>query len=89
LRGTGRGELDIVAKRGRVVAFVEVKARPQREAGLHAVGPGQRRRIARAAAAYLARRPDLAGCVARFDVMVVGPGPFPFHLADAWRIGDP
>jgi putative endonuclease len=88
-RGTGLGEIDIVAKRGRVIAFIEVKARPRRDLGLLAVSTGQQRRIARAAAVFLARRPDLADCSARFDVMIVGPGLWPYRLTNAWEIDNP
>ncbi|MFQ5985516.1 MAG: YraN family protein [Alphaproteobacteria bacterium] len=80
----GAGEIDIVARRGRVVAFVEVKAR--REAGgEEALTPRQRARIVRAAEAFLARRPELAGLDLRFDVMLVRPWGPPRHLCDAWR----
>jgi putative endonuclease len=84
-RGTGLGEIDIVARRGKVIAFVEVKARASLEQALEAVTLNQQRRIARAATMYLARRPDLADCSARFDVMTVGPRFLPLRLADAWR----
>ena len=84
-RGSGAGELDMVARRGRVVAFVEVKARPSLTEAAHALGPAQRRRIERAAAAFLARRPDLAGYDLRFDVVLITPGRLPCHIPDAWR----
>ncbi|MBI4184315.1 MAG: YraN family protein [Proteobacteria bacterium] len=79
------GELDIVARRGGVLAFVEVKARASRAAAAESVTPRQRRRILRAAAAFLARRPRLAGCAVRFDVMLVAPWRLPLHLKDAFR----
>ena len=84
-RGTGLGEIDIIARRGKVLAFIEVKARATRDAGLLAITPHQQQRIFRAATNFLARRADLGALDARFDVMVVGPGWIPYHLADAWR----
>ena len=48
--------------------------------------PRQRRRIARAASAFLMMRPDLAELALRFDVMLVAPLRPPRHLPDAWRI---
>jgi len=84
-RGTGAGEVDLVARRGRVLAFIEVKARNTRDEGLYAVTPQQQQRIARAAEAFLARHAELSTLDVRFDVMVVGPGLALHHLADAWR----
>ena len=83
------GEIDLVARRGATLAFVEVKRRPSRGAALEAVLPRQRRRIERAALLFLARHPALAAsCAVRFDVVTVaGAGwwSWPRHLVDAWR----
>ena len=79
------GEIDIVARRGTVLAVVEVKARPGLAAAAEALGPRQRSRIARAAEAYVRARPDRAGLDLRFDVMLVRPWRLPVHLTDAWR----
>lgn len=81
------GEIDLVARRGRVLALVEVKGRPSIDEALQALGPRQRRRIERAGAAFLQQRPDLAGLDVRFDLVVLAPGHRPRHIADAWRIG--
>ena len=80
------GEIDILACRGGVLAVVEVKSRGSVAGAAEAVLPRQRRRIARAASAFLAARPDLAGLAPRFDVMLVAPLRPPRHLADAWRV---
>jgi len=80
-----QGEIDIVARRGRLLVFVEVKARRDADLAAHALGARQRARIVRAAAGYLAARPDLAGLEARFDAMVFGALPWPRHVVDAWR----
>ncbi|HSV29649.1 MAG TPA: YraN family protein [Candidatus Omnitrophota bacterium] len=85
-RGTGAGEIDIVARRGRVVAFVEVKARPSRDEALEAITAAQRRRIMRAAETFLSRHPELAGCDMRFDAVLVVPNRLPRHISDAWRM---
>jgi putative endonuclease len=84
-RGSGAGEIDIVARRGRVLAFIEVKARATHEDALYAVTQQQQTRLARAAAAFLARHAALADLDVRFDVMTVGRGLLPSHLPDAWR----
>jgi putative endonuclease len=80
------GEIDLIVRRGRVLAAVEVKARAGFDAAGEAVGGRQRRRIARAFEHFLLARPDLAHLDARFDVMLVMPRRLPRHLADAWRI---
>jgi putative endonuclease len=81
------GEIDIVARRGRTVAFVEVKARATATAASAALTPRQRRRIERAAAGFLAANPHLSRQHVRFDVMYVVPGRLPIHIRDAWRPG--
>ena len=85
-RGTGAGEVDIVARRGGVIAFIEVKARPDHERAAEAISSGQRRRIARGAQAFLARHPRLAGCSLRFDAVLVAPWRPLRHIRDAWRM---
>ena len=79
------GEIDLVVRRGRVVAFVEVKARHRFEVALESVSARQRARIRRAAELFLSRRPALDGLDLRFDVMVVVPWALPRHIIDAWR----
>jgi putative endonuclease len=79
------GEIDLIARRGNVIAFVEVKRRDALAAGLEAVTPQARIRIRRAAELYLRRNPDLADRALRFDVMVITPWAWPRHIVDAWR----
>ena len=83
--GTGLGEIDIVARRGNTVAFIEVKARATHDLARETIGMMQRARIARAAEVFVARRTDCADCQARFDVMVVDKRYIPLRIADAWR----
>ena len=79
------GEIDIVARRGRVVAFVEVTARADLVTAGESVGARQRRRIARAARAFLQKRPELQQLDLRFDVVLLAPWRLPVHISDAWR----
>src|SRR5919204_6226885 len=79
------GEIDILARRGKVLAVVEVKSRGEIEAAASALAPRQRRRIARAAEAFLLSRPDLASLDLRFDLMLVAPLRLPRHWRGAWR----
>ena len=82
---TPAGELDIVAKRGALIAFVEVKHRKGREGVLETITARQRRRIEDAATIFLSRHPNWRKLSLRFDVMVVSPWRWPSHLPDAWR----
>ncbi|MEK7820397.1 MAG: YraN family protein [Pseudomonadota bacterium] len=82
--GSGVGEIDLIARRGRTLAFIEVKTRPDLDAAAFAIGPEQRRRIARAAEAFLAARPDLSGLDIRFDAVLVAPRRLPRHWPGAW-----
>ena len=79
------GEIDLIASRGGRLAFIEVKARADAAAALEAVSPGKRRRIERAAVAFLSAHPEWSKVSPRFDVMVLGPWRLPRHLKDAWR----
>jgi putative endonuclease len=84
---TPLGEIDIVARRGRTVAFVEVKARPDLAAGMLALQPRQRERLQRAATLFLAQQPRYArDHDLRFDLVVVRPWRWPVHIADAWQV---
>ncbi|MBT5898484.1 MAG: YraN family protein [Rhodospirillaceae bacterium] len=81
----GVGELDIVARRGRLLAVIEVKRRRDMATALAAVTARQQRRITRAAQAFLARHIGLADLDLRFDVIAVLPYRLPRHIKDAWR----
>ena len=75
---TRLGEIDIVARRGGVLVFVEVKARSSMDAARTAISAGKHARIARAARAYLSRQPSLP-TVIRLDAVFVAPGRWPVH----------
>ena len=83
---TSVGEIDLVVRRGRLLAFVEVKARPDLDQALAALGPRQRARTRRAAELFLLRNPAHADCILRFDLVAVQPWRLPRHLVDAWRL---
>ncbi len=77
---TPAGEIDLIVRRGRTVAFVEVKERAEKAAAMEAVTPAGRGRIARAAALWLSRHPAAAGLDMRFDVVLACPGRLPRHI---------
>ncbi|MCL1892544.1 MAG: YraN family protein [Alphaproteobacteria bacterium] len=68
-RHTGRAEIDIIARRGDLVIFVEVKNRPSIEAAFEAITYAQTQRLRSAAETWLARNQWRGD--ARFDVIVV------------------
>ena len=67
------GEIDLIARRGGVIAFVEVKTRRESDAGepWESVRDGQRRRIMRAAEAWLAAHPPGDDTEIRFDIVSI------------------
>jgi putative endonuclease len=82
------GEIDIVARRGRTLAFIEVKARPLRDQAADALTPRQKTRIGRAARAFLGMRPQYAALDIRFDALLLSPRRPPVHIRDAWQMDD-
>ncbi len=82
---TSAGEIDLVMRRGRLLVFVEVKARAALEEALHALQPHQRERLTRAASVYLRDHPSHNNCAMRFDLIAVQPWRFPVRVTDAWR----
>lgn len=84
---TPAGEIDLIARRGRLLVFAEVKARASADAGVEAVTAQARRRIERAAGLFLARRARLADCAMRYDILTVS-GFRVRHKPDAWREGE-
>ena len=79
------GEADLVASRGAIIAFVEVKARATREAAAEAISPHQRHRIMTAAQWWLSRNPGAAEATIRFDAVLVVRRHWPLHIPDAFQ----
>lgn len=78
-------EIDLVARKGRFVVFVEVKSRRSRAQALEAVTPQLRARLEEAANQWVSRRRGLQQALWRFDVVLLAPGRLPRHMRDAWR----
>jgi putative endonuclease len=79
------GEVDIVARRGKLLVFVEVKARSSLDAAAESLPPRQQRRIAAAAAAWLAAHPEDNESNIRFDAVLVAPARLPRHIPAAFE----
>jgi putative endonuclease len=80
---TPHGEIDLVAVRGKRLAFVEVKRRATREECEAALTPAQAERIARAAEHWTARRDRYRDHDVGLDAVLVVPGRLPAHVPDA------
>ena len=80
------GEIDIVARRRRLLVFAEVKARSTIDEAVESVNVRQRRRIAAAAEIWLAANPDDSIHDIRFDVILVVPGKLPQHIPAAFDV---
>lgn len=78
------GEIDIVARRGRLLVFVEVKARTTLDGAAYAIGERQKFRIASAASLWLAANPEDAGLDMRFDAILIAPRRWPKHIEGAF-----
>jgi len=81
---TRAGEIDLLARRGGVLAVVEVKSRGSIEAALAAVSADQQARLRRAGEALAAGRSDLRDLALRLDLIALAPGRRPLHIPDAW-----
>ena len=81
---TPYGEIDIVARRGNLLAFIEVKARASLDEAAYAVTARQQQRIIDAAQAWLMAHPEHAEYELRFDAMLIAPRRLPRHLLAAF-----
>ena len=81
---TPHGEIDIVARRRNLLAFVEVKARASLDEAAYAVTPRQQWRIVAAAQAWLIAHPEHADLELRFDAVLIAPRRLPRHLLAAF-----
>jgi len=81
---TKSGEVDIIARKGDLVAFIEVKARRITGDAIFAVDPSTQRRIRSASLTWVARQPDAAVLSYRYDIIAVTPWSRPQHFPDAF-----
>jgi putative endonuclease len=82
---TPAGEIDLIARCGDVLAFIEVKMRQQTSDPAELLRPRQMARIVRAATGWTARRDWTQHFTWRYDLIVVTKWRWPKHVRDAWR----
>ena len=78
------GEIDIVARTGRVLVFAEVKARGTRDAAAEAIHAKNQERVRRAAELYLQKYPEYNDFDIRFDAVILGKDFLPQHIISAF-----
>ena len=81
---TKLGEIDLIARRGNLVLFVEVKARRTLMEAMEAIAHSSERRIEGAADLWLSRQPDYGKLSVRFDMVAVLPWRWPVHVENAF-----
>jgi len=83
------GEVDIIASKGDMLAFVEVKARRNMVSALESLSFNQRQRIIRAADWYMASGQKRGNVnkdfQCRFDLVALVPWRWPAHMKNAWQ----
>ena len=80
------GEIDIIAVRAGLVAFVEVKARPTMDTALTSISPEKMRRMSKAARIWLSRNRWATQRILRGDAIYVAPFRLPRHLIAAYEL---
>ena len=78
------GEIDIIARKGDLAIFVEVKARTSERVAIDAVTATAQRRIRAASDVWLSRQPDAHRLSQRYDILAFLPRRLPRHFPDAF-----
>jgi len=81
---TKSGEIDLIARKGNLIAIIEVKARPTVQQAVDSITYTSQRRINNAADLWHAIQPDATKLSIRFDIIAVCPRKWPVHLEDAF-----
>lgn len=85
-RGREAGEIDLIAEREGLLAFIEVKARAELAGAALALGPRQRARLMAAAEGWMATHPGHGAAGVRFDVVLVDGAGRMRRIMDAFRL---
>lgn len=82
---TPQGEIDLLARKGKTLAVVEVKRRASVEIALASIGSDQRDRLIRAARGIASRRSSLRQLALRLDLIALAPGRLPRHIPNIFN----
>lgn len=80
------GEIDVIARRGDTIAFVEVRRRARLETAQVSITPQKRQRIRRAVRAWLTRHPAAIGRTLRVDAIFLAPWRWPRHVRNLYEL---
>jgi putative endonuclease len=78
------GEIDLIAKRGRTLVFIEVKGRAARSDAAEAIHPRNQQRVVRAAQWWLQQHSAYTECTIRFDALLIAWYRWPHHIPHAF-----
>ena len=81
------GEIDLVAKKGKVITFIEVKARQNEQSALDSITAHQWRRVLNAADIFMSQQRQYADCSWRFDAIIIVPRKWPKRFKNMWDDG--
>jgi putative endonuclease len=81
---TPYGEIDLIATRGKVIAFVEVKARKEKDLAAESIHRRNQQRVMQAAQIFLQHHPRYASFTIRFDACLIPWYGWPYHISDAF-----
>ena len=80
------GEIDIIARRARRLAFVEVKHRTTIDAAVEAVTWRNQDRVIEASHTWLCRHPAMNQFQLGYDIVAIAPGQWPRHFPDGFDL---
>jgi putative endonuclease len=83
---TKLGEIDLIMRRGRTLAFVEVKARATHADAAHAIHSKNQQRVMQAAQQFLSQHPSYHDFQVRFDAVLIAWYKRPHHLVHAFGL---
>lgn len=85
-RGTGAGEIDLIAKKANLIVFIEVKKRKDIDTAAYSIFESQKQRIINGAKAFIMHNPKYENYDLRFDAILIKQ-PFSIkHIKNAWLL---